>query len=131
MGSSSFCGWGIRTIASGEARYNPMSYHNGSVWPHDNALIGAGFARYGRREDTARLFESLFAASTYVDLRRLPELSYGFPRQRSRGPTFYPVVCSPPMEAIRCPLRTRADLPASHPADARADSGSPDSSAFF
>ena len=90
MGSSSFCGWGIRTVASGEARYNPMSYHNGSVWPHDNALIAAGFARYGRREDTARLFESLFAASTYVDLRRLPELICGFPRQRSRGPTFYP-----------------------------------------
>ena len=51
-----------------------MSYHNGSVWPHDNALIAAGFARYGRREDTARVFESLFSASTYVDLRRLTEL---------------------------------------------------------
>ena len=104
MGSSSFCGWGIRTIASGEARYNPMSYHNGSVWPHDNALIAAGFARYGRREDTARLFESLFAASTYVDLRRLPELICGFPRQRSRGPTFYPVACSPQAWAAATPL---------------------------
>ena len=104
MGSSSFCGWGIRTIASGEARYNPMSYHNGSVWPHDNALIAAGFARYGRREETARLFESLFAASTYVDLRRLPELICGFPRQRSRGPTFYPVACSPQAWAAATPL---------------------------
>jgi glycogen debranching enzyme len=104
MGSSSFCGWGIRTVASGEARYNPMSYHNGSVWPHDNALIAAGFARYGRREDTARLFESLFAASTYVDLRRLPELICGFPRQRSRGPTFYPVACSPQAWAAATPL---------------------------
>ena len=104
MGSSSFCGWGIRTIASGEARYNPMSYHNGSVWPHDNALIGAGLARYGRREDTARLFESLFAASTYVDLRRLPELICGFPRQRSCGPTFYPVACSPQAWAAATPL---------------------------
>ena len=104
MGSSSFCGWGIRTIASGEARYNPMSYHNGSVWPHDNALIAAGFARYGRREDTARVFESLFAASTYVDLRRLPELICGFPRQRSRGPTFYPVACSPQAWAAATPL---------------------------
>jgi hypothetical protein len=57
--------------------------------------IAAGFARYGRREDTARLFESRFAASTYVDLRGLPELICGFPRQRNRGPTFYPVACSP------------------------------------
>ena len=104
MGSSSFCGWGIRTVASGEARYNPMSYHNGSVWPHDTALIAAGFARYGRREDTARLFESLFAASTYVDLRRLPELICGFPRQRSRGPTFYPVACIPQAWAAAAPL---------------------------
>ena len=104
MGSSSFCGWGIRTIASGEARYNPMSYHNGSVWPHDNAQIAAGFARYGRREDTARLFKSLFAASTYMDLRRLPELICGFPRQRSRGPTFYPVACSPQAWAAATPL---------------------------
>jgi glycogen debranching enzyme len=104
MGSSSFCGWGIRTVASSEARYNPMSYHNGSVWPHDNALIAAGFARYGRREDTARLFESLFAASTYMDLRRLPELICGFPRQRSRGPTSYPVACSPQAWAAATPL---------------------------
>jgi glycogen debranching enzyme len=104
MGSSSFCGWGIRTIASSEARYNPMSYHNGSVWPHDNALIAAGFARYGRREDTARVFESLFAVSTYVDLLRLPELICGFPRQRSRGPTFYPVACSPQAWAAATPL---------------------------
>jgi glycogen debranching enzyme len=104
MGSSSFSGWGIRTVASGEARYNPMSYHNGSVWPHDNALIADGFARYGRREDTARLFESLFAASTYMDLRRLPELICGFPRQRSRGPTFYPVACSPQAWAAATPL---------------------------
>ena len=88
----------------GEARYNPMSYHNGSVWPHDNALIAAGFARYGRREETARVFESLFSASTYVDLRRLPELFCGFPRQRSRGPTFYPVACSPQAWAAATPL---------------------------
>jgi glycogen debranching enzyme len=104
MGSSSFCGWGIRTVASSEARYNPMSYHNGSVWPHDNALIAAGFARYGKREETARLFESLFAASTYMDLRRLPELICGFPRQRSRGPTSYPVACSPQAWAAATPL---------------------------
>jgi glycogen debranching enzyme len=104
MGSASFCGWGIRTIASTEARYNPMSYHNGSVWPHDNALIAAGFARYGFRREAARVFEGLFSASTYVDLRRLPELFCGFPRQKTRGPTFYPVACMPQAWAAAAPL---------------------------
>jgi glycogen debranching enzyme len=104
MGSSSFCGWGIRTVASSEARYNPMSYHNGSVWPHDNALIAAGFVRYGFRREAARVFESLFSASTYVDLRRLPELFCGFPRQQTRGPTFYPVACMPQAWAAAAPL---------------------------
>jgi glycogen debranching enzyme len=104
LDASSFCGWGIRTLASTEARYNPMSYHNGSVWPHDNALIAAGFARYGWRDEAARLFEALFAASTYIDLRRLPELLCGFPRQRSRGPTFYPVSCSPQAWSAAAPL---------------------------
>ncbi|KAA0687924.1 amylo-alpha-1,6-glucosidase [Neorhizobium sp. P12A] len=95
MSASSFCGWGIRTIASTEARYNPMSYHNGSVWPHDNAMIASGLARYGYRAEAARIFEGLFASSTYIDLRRLPELFCGLPRQRAQGPTFYPVACSP------------------------------------
>ncbi len=85
MASSSFCGWGIRTIASTEARYNPMSYHNGSVWPHDNALIASGFARYGFRREAAEVFEGLYRASTYVDLRRLPELLCGFPRKKIAG----------------------------------------------
>ena len=104
MGSACFCGWGIRTVASTEARYNPMSYHNGSVWPHDNALIAAGFARYGFRREAATVFESLFSASTYVDLRRLPELFCGFPRQKTRGPTFYPVACMPQAWAAAAPL---------------------------
>jgi glycogen debranching enzyme len=72
-----------------------MSYHNGSVWPHDNALIAAGLARYGFRREAARIFAGLFSASIYIDLRRLPELFCGFPRQRSSAPTFYPVACSP------------------------------------
>ena len=95
MQPSSFSGWGIRTVATTEARYNPMSYHNGSVWPHDNAMIAAGFARYGHRTGAARIFRGLFDASTYIDLKRLPELFCGFPRLRSHGPTFYPVACSP------------------------------------
>lgn len=104
MGASSFCGWGIRTVPSTEARYNPMSYHNGSIWPHDNALIASGLARYGYRAEAARIFEGLFAASTYIDLRRLPELFCGLPRQRAQGPTFYPVACSPQAWAAAAPL---------------------------
>ncbi|MDK4743030.1 amylo-alpha-1,6-glucosidase [Rhizobium sp. CNPSo 3464] len=104
MSASSFCGWGIRTVPSTEARYNPMSYHNGSIWPHDNALIASGLARYGYRAEAARIFEGLFAASTYIDLRRLPELFCGLPRQRAQGPTFYPVACSPQAWAAAAPL---------------------------
>jgi glycogen debranching enzyme len=104
MGSSGFCGWGVRTVASTEARYNPMSYHNGSVWPHDNALIAAGLAQYGFRQEAARIFEGLFDASTYVELRRLPELFCGFPRQQTRGPTFYPVACIPQAWSAAAPL---------------------------
>ena len=104
MSSRAFSGWGVRTIANGEARYNPMSYHNGSVWPHDNALIAAGFARYGFKREAARIFEGLFAASIYIELRRLPELFCGFARQRSRGPTFYPVACAPQAWAAVAPL---------------------------
>nr|WP_246548966.1 amylo-alpha-1,6-glucosidase [Ancylobacter oerskovii] len=104
MDVTSFSGWGVRTVASTEARYNPMSYHNGSVWPHDNALIAAGFARYGFRREAARIFNGLFAASTHIELRRLPELFCGFPRQRSTGPTFYPVACSPQAWAAATPL---------------------------
>lgn len=104
MSASSFCGWGIRTVPSTEGRYNPMSYHNGSIWPHDNALIASGLARYGYRADAARIFEGLFAASTYIDLRRLPELFCGLPRQRAQGPTFYPVACSPQAWSAAAPL---------------------------
>jgi glycogen debranching enzyme len=82
-------------VAKGEARYNPMSYHNGSVWPHDNALIALGLARYNLKRPVEQLFKALFDAATYMDLRRPPELFCGFQRQPSRGPTLYPVACSP------------------------------------
>lgn len=90
-----FSGWGIRTLASTEARYNPMSYHNGSVWPHDNALIAAGLARYGHKEAVLRILTGLFDASLFVDLHRLPELLCGFHRRPGQGPTLYPVACAP------------------------------------
>jgi glycogen debranching enzyme len=99
-----FSGWGIRTVAKGEARYNPMSYHDGSVWPHDNALIALGLARYGLKQSVAQLFKGLFDAATYMDLRRLPELFCGFQRQRNRGPTLYPVACSPQAWASATPF---------------------------
>ncbi len=95
MDPTFFTGWGIRTLASTEARYNPMSYHNGSVWPHDNAMIALGMARMGLRVEAVRLFEALQAAATAMDLHRLPELFCGFPRRPSQGPTSYPVACTP------------------------------------
>ena len=104
MSSSFHCGWGIRTVATSEARYNPMSYHNGSVWPHDNALIALGFARYGLKEEVIRIFNGLFAAATHMDLRRLPELFCGFARRPGRGPTLYPVACMPQAWAAVAPL---------------------------
>ena len=104
MHPSFFSGWGIRTVAREERRYNPMSYHNGSVWPHDNALIAAGFARYGHKNAIDRVFKGLFDAASYMDLRRLPELYCGFLRGRQRGPTLYPVACSPQAWAAGTPL---------------------------
>jgi glycogen debranching enzyme len=99
-----FTGWGIRTIALGEARYNPMSYHNGSIWPHDNALIALGLARYGLKHSVEHVFKGLFDAATYMDLRRLPELFCGFRREKSRGPTLYPVACAPQAWASATPF---------------------------
>jgi len=99
-----FTGWGIRTVARGEARYNPMSYHDGSIWPHDNALIALGLARYGLKHAVEQLFKGLFDAATYMDLRRLPELFCGFRRQKQRGPTLYPVACAPQAWASATPF---------------------------
>ncbi len=104
MNRSSFSGWGVRTIPQGEARYNPISYHNGSVWPHDNALVALGLARYGYKAEAARIFEALFDASVHIDLRRLPELFCGFARTRGQGPTFYPVACIPQAWAAATPI---------------------------
>ena len=104
LGPAFFSGWGIRTVARGEARYNPMSYHNGSIWPHDNGLIALGFARYGLNRAVAQVAKGLFDAAAYMDLRRLPELFCGFKRERRRGPTLYPVACSPQAWASATPF---------------------------
>jgi glycogen debranching enzyme len=104
LGPRFFSGWGIRTVARGEARYNPMSYHNGSIWPHDNALIALGFARYGLTHAVSQVAKGLFECATYMDLRRLPELFCGFQRERRRGPTLYPVACAPQAWASATPF---------------------------
>jgi glycogen debranching enzyme len=95
MSEEFYSGWGIRTLATGERRYNPMSYHNGSVWPHDNALIAAGLARYGMRQPVVELLGGFFDAAQYLDLTRMPELFCGFARRPGQGPTPYPVACAP------------------------------------
>jgi len=95
MQEDSFSGFGIRTLASSAARYNPMSYHNGSVWPHDNALIAAGFARYGLTAPAGRILAGIFEASQFLDLHRMPELFCGFRQRPGEGPTRYPLACAP------------------------------------
>jgi glycogen debranching enzyme len=90
-----FGGWGVRTVAAGEARYNPMSYHNGSVWPHDNALLASGLARYGYTGRASRIMSGMFDLSQSVDGHRLPELICGFHRRGGQSPTLYPVACAP------------------------------------
>ncbi len=95
FGVDMFCGWGIRTVSSSEIRYNPLSYHNGSVWPHDNALIAHGLARYGFKESVLRVITGLFNASVFVDLYRLPELFCGCSQRPAENPTLYPVACAP------------------------------------
>jgi glycogen debranching enzyme len=94
-GAEMFSGWGVRTISSVESRYNPMSYHNGSIWPHDNGLIAAGFSRYQFDDLITAPFAGLFDASFTMDRHRLPELFCGFHRRNGEGPTLYPVACSP------------------------------------
>jgi glycogen debranching enzyme len=90
-----FNGWGIRTISEGQSRFNPMSYHNGSVWPHDTAICIAGMSRYGFQQYALPIAEGLFDASSFNELHRLPELFCGFQRLAGHSPTLYPVACSP------------------------------------
>jgi len=99
-----FSGWGIRTLASGEARYNPLSYHNGSIWPHDNALIASGMGRYGLRNMAGKVLLAQLDVSSVMDLHRLPELFCGLERRQGEGPTLYPVACSPQAWAAAAPF---------------------------
>lgn len=87
-------GWGIRTLADGEPRFNPMSYHNGSIWPHDTSVCAAGMSRYGERADVVRILGEIFETAIHFNLR-LPELYCGFARIPGQGPAPYPVACLP------------------------------------
>jgi glycogen debranching enzyme len=99
-----FTGWGVRTVASSEARYNPLSYHNGSVWPHDNSLVASGMAKYGFKDFAGKILLGLLDLSSMVDLHRLPELFCGLERRPGEGPTLYPVACSPQVWASAAPF---------------------------
>jgi glycogen debranching enzyme len=104
FGADFFSGWGIRTLSEREKRFNPTSYHNGSVWPHDNALIALGLARYGHNAEAMALSTALFDAAAHMHLRRLPELFCGFDRKRGKAPTLYPVACAPQAWAACTPF---------------------------
>jgi glycogen debranching enzyme len=103
MSDRMFSGWGIRTMAKGEGGYNPIEYHNGTVWPHDNSFIVAGLRRYGHAEHAARIAFALLEASTYFDWR-LPEVFAGYPRELTHFPVEYPTASSPQAWATGTPL---------------------------
>ena len=88
-----------------------MSYHNGSIWPHDNALIALGLGRYGFKRAAGAIFAGLFDAAGHMDLMRFPELFCGFPRRRGAAPTLYPVACAPQALGQRRALRAAGSLP--------------------
>jgi glycogen debranching enzyme len=104
LGIDFFSGWGVRTISSMERKYNPLSYHNGSVWPHDNGLVASGLARYELTREAAILLASIFEASTFFEMNRLPELLCGLHKRTGEGPTLYPVACSPQAWAAAAPF---------------------------
>jgi glycogen debranching enzyme len=95
MEADMFSGWGIRTLSSQDPSYNPIGYHLGTVWPHDNALIAAGFRRYGLDDQAEKIFDGLLEASMGFEGYRLPELFSGFSRAEYRVPVHYPVACHP------------------------------------
>ncbi|MDQ0678508.1 glycogen debranching enzyme [Arthrobacter pascens] len=117
MSPEMFSGWGVRTLATDMGAYNPVSYHNGSVWPHDNALIVAGLMRYGFVKEAQQLSSALVEAGEHTD-NRLPELFCGFSRSDYPEPLPYPTACSPqawasatPVMLIRSLLRYEVDVP--------------------
>jgi hypothetical protein len=103
MSEPMFSGWGIRTMAQGEGAYNPIGYHVGTVWPHDNSLVAMGLYRYGYRREAAAITQAMIEASSYFDAR-LPEAFAGYPRNLTHYPAEYPTACSPQAWATGTPL---------------------------
>jgi glycogen debranching enzyme len=103
MSDALFSGWGVRTMAEGEGGYNPIGYHVGTVWPHDNSIIALGLNRYGHREESARIASGILQAARYFHYR-LPEAFAGYPRERTLFPVEYPTACSPQAWATGAPL---------------------------
>jgi glycogen debranching enzyme len=103
VGERMFSGWGVRTLADGQPVYNPIEYHNGTVWPHDTAMIAAGLARYGRRQEANRLAVALLEAAAHFAYR-LPEVFAGYPRAMTQVPVEYPSACSPQAWSSGAPL---------------------------
>jgi glycogen debranching enzyme len=103
MGDALFSGWGVRTMAVGEGGYNPIEYHNGTVWPHDNSIVAAGLARYGYREEAGRIAVAICEAATYFG-HRLPEVFAGYPREQTGFPVEYPTASSPQAWATGTPF---------------------------
>ncbi|MGX9901225.1 amylo-alpha-1,6-glucosidase [Arthrobacter sp. SA17] len=103
MSPEMFSGWGVRTLASDMGAYNPASYHNGSVWPHDNAIIAAGLLRYGFIAEAQRISTALFEAADFFE-GRLPELFCGFSTERFPEPVPYPTACAPQAWAATTPI---------------------------
>src|SRR2546421_46827 len=103
LGPWLFSGWGVRTLAAGQGAYNPLEYHNGTVWPHDTALIAAGLARYGRRVEANRLAMAILEAARHFDYR-LPEVFVGYDRKSTGLPVPYGTACSPHAWAAGTPL---------------------------
>jgi glycogen debranching enzyme len=103
MGERLFCGWGIRTLAEGEGRYNPIGYHVGTVWPFDSSFIAWGLRRYGFNEEAARVAEGILQAARFFD-GRLPEAFGGYPREMTKYPVRFPTACSPQAWSTGAPL---------------------------
>jgi putative sterol carrier protein len=103
MGERLFSGWGVRTMATGDGGYNPIGYHVGTVWPHDNSMIAMGLRRYGFEQEAARLAQGILEAATYFH-DRLPEAFAGYERDLTRYPVEYPTACSPQAWATGAPL---------------------------
>jgi len=118
MSDALFSGWGVRTMAEGEGGYNPIGYHLGTVWPHDNSIIAWGLARYGFRKEAARIAAGILQAAVFFD-GRLPEAFAGYKRELTRYPVEYPTACSPQAWATGAPLLLLRSIMGMEPVDGR------------